>query len=84
MGTDGVAGKEDRFKVKVHVLDAQHSADMEYRPRDVAICHLLEDARESGDEIVLIGRNVFREDKKRPRIDEITVSDVSLAALLPP
>lgn len=76
-------GRAARFKVEVRDLDALCSADMECRPRDVAICHLLEDARESGEEIVLIGRNVFREEKKRPRIDEITVSDVSLAALLP-
>ncbi len=77
-------GEAAKFKVEVGDLDAQRSPDMEYRPRDVALCHLLEDARESGDEIVLIGRNVFREGKKRPRIDEIIVSDVSLAALLPP
>lgn len=84
MGTDKVAAGAAKFKVEVGDLDAQGLPDMDYRPRDVALCHLLEDARESGDEIVLIGRNVFREGKKRPRIDEIIVSDVSLAALLPP
>ncbi len=47
--------------------------DMNYRLSDMGICHLLEDARDGGGELVLIGRNIFRKDEKRPLIDEIIV-----------
>ena len=49
------------------------SRDMDCRLSDMGICHLLEDARDGGGELVLIGRNIFRKDEKRPLIDEIIV-----------
>ena len=47
--------------------------DMDYRLSDMGICHLLEDARDGGGDLVLIGKNIFRKDEKRPLIDEIIV-----------
>ena len=49
------------------------SRDMDYRLSDMGICHLLEDARDGGGELVLIGRNIFRKDEKRPLTYEIIV-----------
>jgi len=52
--------------------------DMDYRLSDMGICQLLEDARDGGGDLVLIGRNIFRKDEKRPLIDEIIVPNTGL------
>ena len=52
--------------------------DMDYRLSDMGICHLLEDARDGGGDLVLIGKNIFRKDEKRPLIDEIIVPNTGL------
>lgn len=62
-------------------LDGPHR-DMNKRLRDLGFCHLLVDARDSGGEIALIGRNVFRTGEERPHIDEILVFSEGLAAEL--
>lgn len=49
--------------------------DMERRIREMGFCHLLIDAKESGGEVSLIGRDVFRVEEKRPFVDEIHMSD---------
>ena len=48
---------------------------MERRMRETGFCHLLMDARESGGEISLIGRDIFRVEERRPYVDEIHMSD---------
>ena len=52
--------------------------DMRYRLGDVGVCHLLEDARDGGCDLVLVGKNIFRKDEKRPLIDEIIVPNTGL------
>lgn len=49
--------------------------DMERRLRDAGFCDLLMDAKESGAEVSLIGRDVFRVEVQRPFVDEIHMSD---------
>ena len=39
---------------------------------------MLLDLREGNEKIVLVGRNVFRPDPRRPSVDEISVDDKSL------
>lgn len=46
---------------------------MEKKFSDMAIYHMLEDAKEAGEPLRLVGRNVFRPDQARPSIDEIDV-----------
>ena len=55
-------------------LGRQHP-DMERRMRDMGFCHLLMDAKESGGEVSLIGRDLFRVGEERPLVDEIHMSD---------
>ena len=52
--------------------------DMMYRLSDVGVCHLLEDARDGGGDLALVGKNIFRKDEKRPHIDEIIVPNAGL------
>ena len=73
------AAKSGGHTVQVSIRDlGQSRPDMEQRPVDVGICHMLADAAESGDEIVLVGRNVFREEERHPPIDEIIVPTAGL------
>ena len=82
MAPGGVAGGAPaRSTIEVRDLDDPHP-DMNNRLRDLGFCHLLVDARDSGGEISLIGRNVFREGQDRPRIDEFAVFSEGLAAEL--
>ena len=53
--------------------------DMRHRLSDTGIRHLLEDARDGGDDLVLIGKNIFRKDERRPYIDEIIVPNTGEA-----
>ena len=75
------AGAPDGRTIAVRDLDNPHP-DMNNRLRDLGFCHLLVDARDSGGEISLIGRNVFRAEQDAPRIDEILVFSEGLAAEL--
>lgn len=82
MAADEVAGGAlDGRTIAVRDLDNPHP-DMNSRLRDLGFCHLLVDARDSGGEISLIGRNVFRAEQDAPRIDEILVFSEGLAAEL--
>ena len=51
---------------------------MDLRPFDNGFYHMLLDSKEGGEKIVLVGRDVFRPDERRPPIDEITVEDKRL------
>ena len=51
---------------------------MRHRSGDVGFLHMLADAAECGDEIVLVGRNVFREEYEHPNVDEIIVPSAGL------
>ena len=51
---------------------------MDYRPFDKGLYHMLLDSKEGNEKIVLVGRNVFRPDERRPPIDEISVDDKCL------
>ena len=51
---------------------------MDLRPFDKGIYHMLLDSKEGNEKIVLVGRNVFRPDQRRPLVDEITVEDKRL------
>ena len=51
---------------------------MDLRPFDKGLYHMLLDSKEGGEKIVLVGRDVFRQDQRRPSIDEITVEDKRL------
>ena len=51
---------------------------MDLRPFDKGLYHMLLDSKEGGEKIVLVGRDVFRADQRRPPIDEITVEDKRL------
>lgn len=74
------AAKSGGHAVRVSIRNlGQSQPDMEQRPVDVGICHMLADAAESGDEIVLVGQNVFREEERHPPIDEIIVPTAGLA-----
>ena len=82
MASGGVAGGSPaRHTIVVRDLDNPHP-DMNNKLRDLGFCHLLADAKDSGDEIYLIGRNVFRAEQESPRIDEIIVFSEGLAASL--
>ena len=75
----GVAPSSGRDTEQISIRDIRRKRpDMEQRPADVGLCHLLADAIESGDEIVLVGQNVFREEYKHPHIDEIIVPTAGL------
>lgn len=54
--------------------------DMERRTREMGFYHLLIDAKESGGEVSLIGRDVFRTGERRPFVDEIHMSDGDVPA----
>lgn len=45
--------------------------DLEVRQHDIGFCHLLDDAREAGGKIELIGKNIFRAGQRHPDVDEI-------------
>lgn len=66
------AGSADR--ITFVDLDSPHP-DMERRMRETGFCHLLVDARESGGEISLIGRDIFRKEELRPFVDELHMTD---------
>ena len=51
---------------------------MDLRPFDKGFYHMLLDSEEGGEKIVLVGRDMFRPDQRRPPIDEITVEDKRL------
>ena len=51
---------------------------MDLRPFDKGLYHMLLDSKEGGEKIVLVGKDVFRQDQRRPPIDEITVEDKRL------
>ena len=51
---------------------------MDFRPFDKGLYHMLLDSKEGGEKIVLVGKDVFRPDQRRPPIDEITVEDKRL------
>lgn len=51
---------------------------MRHRSADVGFLHMLADAAESGDEVVLVGRNIFKEGYERPHVDEIIVPSAGL------
>ncbi len=51
---------------------------MDLRPFDKGFYHMLLDSEVGGEKIVLVGRDVFRPDERRPPIDEITVEDKRL------
>ena len=73
MEPDGVDGAGARVPSMITFLVGEMPHDMRYRLSDTGICHLLEDARDCGDELILIGKNIFRRDERRPYIDEIIV-----------
>lgn len=51
---------------------------MDLRPFDKGLYHMLLDSKEGNEKIVLVGRDVFRPDQRRPLVDEITVEDKRL------
>lgn len=51
---------------------------MDCRPFDKGLYHMLLDSKEGNEKIVLVGRNVFRPDQRRPPVDEISVDDKRL------
>ena len=63
-------GEESRSSVTV-IERGLRCPDLESRLHDMGFCHLLDDAREAGDEIELIGKNIFRAGQGRPAVDEI-------------
>ena len=65
--------------IAFHGLDGPHP-DMEDRPRDLGFWHLLTDAKESGGEITLIDKNVFRAGQSRPHIEEVFIFSEGLVA----
>lgn len=83
MGSDEVAegAQAPSYTIAFRDLDDPHR-DMDKRLRDLGFCHLLVDARDSGGEVSLIGRNLFRAEEERPHIDEILVFSEGLAAEL--
>ena len=51
---------------------------MDLRPVDKGIYHMLLDSKEGDEKIVLVGKDVFRPNQRRPLVDEITVEDKRL------
>ena len=51
---------------------------MDLRPIDKGIYHMLLDSKEGNEKIVLVGKDIFRPDQRRPLVDEITVEDKRL------
>ena len=56
--------------------------DMDRRPYDKGIYHMLLDSKEAGEKLVVVGRDIFRPSHPRPYIDEITVDDTALLVRL--
>ena len=56
--------------------------DMDRRPYDKGFYHMLLDSKEAGEKIVVVGRDIFRQNQKRPPVDEITVDDTALLVRL--
>ena len=56
--------------------------DMDRRPYDKGIYHMLLDSKEAGEKLVMVGRDLFRSDQNRPYVDEITVDDTALLVRL--
>lgn len=56
--------------------------DMDRRPYDQGIYHMLVDSKESNEKIALVGRDVFRPHQRHPHVDEITVDDTELLVRL--
>ena len=56
--------------------------DMDLRPYDKGFYHMLLDSKTAGEKIVVVGRDIFRPDQRRPHIDEITVDDTALLVRL--
>lgn len=56
--------------------------DMDLRPYDQGFYHMLLDSKMAGEKIVVIGRDIFRPDQRRPYLDEITVGDTALLVRL--
>lgn len=71
---DGGADAGSIDRITFVNLDSPHP-DMERRMRETGFCHLLVDARESGGEISLIGRDIFRKEVLRPFVDELHMTD---------
>ena len=70
----GDAGADVADRITFVNLESPHP-DMERRLRDAGFCDLLMDAKESGGEVSLIGRDVFRVEEQRPYVDEIHMPD---------
>ena len=70
-------GRTDTPAITFHGGGDLHR-DMMYRLSDVGVCHLLEDARDGGGDLALVGKNIFRKGEKRPHIDEIIVPNTGL------
>ena len=56
--------------------------DMDRRPYDKGLYHMLLDSKHVGEKIALVGRDIFRPGHPRPYIDEITVDDTVLLVRL--
>ena len=76
-GADGEPGG-GRGTSTITFLAGDLHHDMRHRLSDVGVCHLLEDARDGGGDLVLVGKNIFRKDEERPLIDEIIVPNTGL------
>lgn len=70
-------GGQDTARISFRDL-GRRRPDMKHRSTDVGFLHMLADAAECGDEIVLVGRNVFREEYEHPNVDEIIVPSAGL------
>ena len=56
--------------------------DMNRRPYDRGIYHMLLDSKEANEKIALVGKDVFRPGLRHPPVDEITVDDTELLVRL--
>ncbi len=57
--------------VDIHLALSNSHPDVEVRYRDMAFFHTLIDAHRSG-EMILVGKNVFREEDKHPYPDRLS------------
>ena len=77
----GVKDMESDIKpIKLKILD-KLDPDLDARPYDKAFYHLLLDTSED-DDLILVGKNIFRKDQKHPFIDEIVTNHRLVAQLL--